>query len=91
MPHKPPLKVVHINRHVLAQNIKTGSHDPVVTARRKYGKGYMRSNRINILDAAGNVAATILCDVARPLNCGARCYIETTNRIVNAENPEETL
>jgi hypothetical protein len=51
----------------------------------------MRSNKIYVLDAHGDIAATIVCDIDHPLNCGARCYIETRNRIVNAENPSEEL
>ena len=60
MPRPLPLKVVHINRRTLAANIKNGSREPVVTARRKYGQGLMRSNKIHILDAHGDIAATIV-------------------------------
>lgn len=93
MPRPLPLKVVHINRRTLAANIKSGKRDPVVCARRKHGGvgGIMRSNKIHVLDAHGDIAATIVCDTDHPLNCGARCYIETRNRIVNAENPSEEL
>lgn len=86
MTRKLPLKVIHVNRRIMALNIKNGSRDPVITARRKHGKGVLRSNRLYIMDAQGNIAATILCDIDHPLSCGARCYIETRNRIVDAEN-----
>lgn len=91
MPRKLPLKVVHVHRQTLALNIKSGRRDPVVIARRKHGEGVIRSNRINILDAKGQIAATIVCDIDKPLKCGARCYIETRNQIVNAEDPAEVL
>lgn len=91
MPRKLPLKVVHVHRRTLALNIKSGRRDPVVIARKKNGAGVIRSNKINILDAEGRIAATIICDIDKPLKCGARCYIETTNKIVNAERPEEVL
>lgn len=91
MPRQQALKVVHVNRKTLALNIKNGTRDPVVTARRKHGVGVIRSNRINILDPEGRVVASIVCDIDHPLNCGARCYIETRMQCVNAERPEEVL
>lgn len=91
MSKRLPLKIVHIHRRTLALNIKSGRRDPVVIARKKYGAGVIRSNKIHVLDAAGQVAATIVCDIDKPLKCGARCYIETHNKIVNAEHHEEVL
>ena len=91
MPRKPPLKIVHIRRQVLANNIRNNLHDPVVIARRKNGPGVIRSNKIHVLDANGNIAATVICDIDHPLKCGARCYIQTNNTIVNAENETEKL
>jgi hypothetical protein len=75
----------------MAMNIKHGTRDPVVTARRKYGVGVIRSNRVDIVDAKDHIVASIICDIDKPLNCGARCYVETRLKLVNAEKPKEVL
>ena len=87
------MKVIHVNRHVMAKNVKTGSRDPVITGRRKYGykEGVMRGNRIEIQDDNGHVVAAVVCDIDRPLSCGARCWIETHLTLVNADHPSETM
>lgn len=70
---------IHINQHVIRSNHKTGSRDPVITV--KDGRENDYYHEVDILDAVGNVAATIVYSPDKPLSCGARVWIETENQV----------
>lgn len=79
------IKIIHINRHILASNIKNGTNEPTVTARYKYKKGKFRSNNVLIVDDEGKVVARVVCNIDKPLSCGARCYVETNLSLVDED------
>ena len=73
-------KRIHINQHVIRANGKTGDRDPVITV--KTSKSNTYAHQVEILDKDGNVAATIIYSPDKPLSCGAKVWIETTNEVV---------
>ena len=70
---------IHINQHVIKQNRKSNSKEPVITAKsykeNKYG------NTVSILDDNGKVVAQIVYRPDQPLSCGAVCWVETLNEV----------
>lgn len=72
--NKGYIKRIHVNKHVIKANKKTGSNDPVLTI--KTTKNNIKANHIMIGD---NVR---LCYAPEsPLACGATIWIETTEEI----------
>lgn len=91
---KSALKVVHIHRQAMTRNIKAGcNREPVVVGRRKHSKRHARlhSNCINLVDDKGRVVARVVADVRRPLDCGARTYIEIRLRLVDGDDPKQEV
>ena len=74
-------KQIHINQHNIRSNIKLKSKDrlPVITC--KTYKSNTKANRLEILDADGEIAATVIYSPDKPLSCGARVWIETKNDV----------
>ena len=60
------IKRVHVNRHVMAKNMKTGSDDPIYTV--QTSKGPMSARRLEI---HGHI---IFDQSMKKLGCGARAY-----------------
>jgi len=71
---------IHINRGRMASNAKHGLSLPVITV--KKGSTNRYGNRVDILDAAGSVVASVVYSPRKPLPCGAKAWIETENPIV---------
>lgn len=78
---------IHINRGRMASNAKHGTSAPVITV--KKGSSNRYGSRVDILDSAGNVAASIVYSPGKPLSCGAKAWIETNNDVVIHD--EETI
>ena len=70
---------IHVNQHVIRANGKTGDRNPVLTA--KSSKGNQKGNLIQILDKSGEIVACVVYSPDKPLPCGAKVWIETTNPI----------
>lgn len=73
------IKRLHVNQHVIRENLKTGDDQPVCSA--QTSRGVVRGRKIHIIDSAGNVVATLLQAMDAPLGCGARVYIDTQAEI----------
>jgi hypothetical protein len=71
--------VVHVNQHLIKNNAKTGDREPVLTC--KTYKENTRAHEVEILDQDGRVAARVVYRPDKPLPCGARVWIETTNEV----------
>jgi len=82
-------KRIHINQHVIKSNTKTGSREPVITV--KTYKSNTRCNTVEILDESSNVVAKVVYQPDKPLSCGARVWIETSNDINCVGFSEETI
>jgi hypothetical protein len=66
---------IHVNQHAIRANQgKRGQ--PVITV-----KDYQRNRKTDearIIDANGNVVARIVYNPDKPLDCGAKCWVETS-------------
>jgi hypothetical protein len=71
--------IVHVNQHVIRANAKDGTNEPPLTVK-TYKEGWY-AHEVDILDAQGNVVATVVHRPHKPLSCGARVWIETKNEV----------
>jgi len=71
--------IIHVNQHVIRDNLKTGARNPVITV--KTSKSNTYANGVDIKDGAGRVVARILYRPDNPLSCGARVWIETYSEV----------
>lgn len=69
------LKRIHINKHIIRANSKYGTNDPPVTCK-TYNEN-IKAHEIAICDEEGNEVARVVYRPDKPLNCGARVWIET--------------
>jgi hypothetical protein len=69
---------IHVNQHNIKANAK-GSEKPVLTV--KDYKKNRKGNRAVIFDKEGNIVAKIIYRPWKPLECGAKCWIETENEV----------
>lgn len=72
--------IIHVNQHKIRSNIKAEVKEPVLTT--KTYKSNVYANKVDILDSAGNVVASVVYSPDKPLSCGARVWIETENEVV---------
>ena len=63
------IKRIHINKHVIAANLKHGRDDPAVTV--QLSTGPLRARNVEIKGPSNVVTGD------KPLSCGARIWIET--------------
>ena len=72
---------IHINQHNIKYNSKaTGDMKPVITAK-DYTQN-RKGNHVEILDGKGKTVARIIYSPDKPLDCGAKCWIETCNEVL---------
>ena len=67
--------IIHVNRHTLTYNRKTGSKNPAITC--KTYKSNLVGHEVIILDANGDEVARVVQRPEAPLSCGAVVWIET--------------
>jgi uncharacterized protein YbbC (DUF1343 family) len=70
---------IHVNQHNIRANIK-GATLPVITV--KAGKSNLYGNRVDVLNGDGNIVATVVYSPEKPLSCGAKVWIETSQPIL---------
>jgi len=70
---------IHVNQHNIRANIK-GASLPVITV--KAGKSNTYGNKVEVLDNNGNVIATVIYSPEKPLSCGAKVWIETSQPVL---------
>ena len=68
-------KIIHINQHVIKQNIKSSSDKPCITIKTYKDNRY--AHEALTVDKDGNTVAKIVSNPKKPLSCGARCWVET--------------
>jgi len=73
-------KIIHINQHKIRSNQKTGEREPVITC--KTYKDNIYAHSVSVMDKEGTEACKIVYSPDKPLSCGARVWIETTNQVV---------
>lgn len=73
-------KIIHVNQHKIRENTRNGTEHPVITCKTYKDNRY--ANSVVILDSQGTEACRIIYSPGKPLSCGARVWIETTNEII---------
>ena len=68
------LKRIHINQHVIRANAKTGERNPVITVKGSNANDY--GNTVII-----NEHTKVVYSPDKPLSCGAKVWIETTEEV----------
>ena len=72
---------IHINQHNIKHNAKNPEDiRPVITA--KDYKQNRKGNDVFIIDKDGNILARVVYSPDNPLDCGAKCWIQTDNEVV---------
>ena len=77
--------IVHVNQHVIKANRSNGAVDPVLTVKTYKSNDY--AHEAQIMDANGEVAATVIYSPDKPLSCGAHVWIETHNEVKTIVHP----
>ena len=73
--------IIHINSNIIKANAKRNRNDPPISIRRtKSGKVIHRCHDLNI-----TVPTRIEYNKAKPLPCGAKVWIEISNRYVKPQ------
>jgi len=67
--------IIHVNQHIIKRNAKNGTHEPVLTV--KQGRKNTYAHSVEILGPS-----RVVYSPDKPLNCGARVWIETTAEVV---------
>ena len=76
------IKRIHVNQHVIRDNKKTGSNNPVFTI--KTSKHNHKANTVKVVDSNGCVVLTLGYH-KRPLSCGAHVWVETNANVILEE------
>ena len=80
-------KIIHINQHKIRSNTKNGLNEPVITCKTYKSNDY--GHEVVIKDKNGEEVARVVYSPHKPLSCGARVWIETTNEIEVIKNDED--
>lgn len=67
--------IIHVNRHIIDANRKHGERNPPLSV--KNYKKTTNADTVEIVDAEGNVLVRVVHRPEKPLNCGAKVWIET--------------
>ena len=67
--------IIHVNNHVIKRNAKTGEREPTLTV--KQGRTNTYAHSVEILGPS-----RVVYSPDKPLNCGAKVWIETTAEVV---------
>lgn len=71
--------IIHVNQHSIKRNRKHNTQDPVITCKTYKSNTY--ADEVIIYGQDGLEAARIKHSPNKPLSCGARVWIETTNQV----------
>jgi hypothetical protein len=71
--------IIHINQHIIRSNSKKGERNPVITCKTYKSNDY--ANEVIVYGQDGLEACRVLYRPDKPLSCGAKVWIETTNEI----------
>lgn len=81
--------IIHVNQHKIRSNVKNGNNEPVLTVK-SYKKNDYGHTAI-IYEQDGLPAAKVVYSPNHPLSCGARVWIETTNKVDVVKKPQTLL
>jgi hypothetical protein len=63
-------KRIHVNKHVIASNTKTGADEPAITIQTSHGP-------VRAREVSWNGPSVMVQSMSDPLACGAKIWIET--------------
>mgnify|MGYP003341601101 FL=1 len=69
-----PKTIIHVNQHVIKRNGKTGDREPTLTV--KQGRKNTYAHEVVI-----NGPSRVVYSPDKPLNCGAKVWIETEAKV----------
>jgi hypothetical protein len=74
-------RIIHVNQHKIRANIQKAPEDrePVLALRTYKERTY--GNTLTIMDKDGEPVARIVYSPDKPLDCGARVWIETYHEV----------
>lgn len=72
-------RILHINQHRIKANAKNGTKEPVITCKTYKSNEY--AHEAIIYGQDGKIAAKVVYSPDKPLNCGARVWIETQGEV----------
>ena len=71
--------VIHVNQHKIKSNNKNGTNLPVLTIKTYNTNDY--GHQAILKDENGKEVARVVYSPDKPLNCGARVWIETLGSV----------
>ena len=71
--------IIHVNRHKIKSNSKSGKREPVLTCKTYKSNDY--AHEAIIFGQDGKEAAKVIYSPNNPLKCGAKVWIETKNKV----------
>jgi hypothetical protein len=72
-------KRIHVNKHKVASNTKTGAREPVLTVKTYKSNNY--AHEVIIYGQDGEEAARVVYRPDNPLSCGARVWITCDGKV----------
>ena len=79
--------IIHINQHIIKSNSKNGEYNPVITCKTYKSNDY--AHEAIVYGQDGLEACRIIYRPNKPLSCGAKVWIETTNKVDTINNSKE--
>lgn len=81
MLHLPAGKIrrLHVSQPAIRKYVKHGVKEPVLSV--NTSDGTYHGERVDILDDAGKVVASLISSLDKPLSCGARGWIQSRNAL----------
>ena len=76
-------KIIHVNQHKIRKNTKHGTDEPVLTVKTYKENDY--AHEAIIRTKQGVKVAKVIYSPHKPLNCGARVWIELETNDVDVE------
>ena len=79
--------IIHVNQHIIKSNARNGDSEPVLTCKTYKSNDY--AHEAIVYGQDGLEAARIIYRPEKPLSCGAKVWIETTNRVETFNTKEK--
>lgn len=71
--------IIHVNQHKIRSNKKNNAREHVLSVKTYKSNRY--GSNVIIKDKTGDEVARIIYSPDKPLPCGARCWVETTEDV----------
>ena len=72
-------KRIHVNQHKIRSNIKNNVKEPVITVKTSKSNNYAHEVKIE-------GPSKIIYNPDKPLSCGAKVWIETSDEVIMKDN-----